>query len=418
MPFVSGFLPSQNAPLFHNGPWPPGTSLTVSIPGLPTISIDVTQMGMCGGMSFLTRDIFEAGTPQLRNTDSAKIPIALAELIVGRLVQSFDGPETVARWVSLTGLPDHDTTVWGAGVFHQTVNECQNIMADINMPPNGTLSPIGVIRTGPSWWPGDVFNNHVELVYGFDLVGSQLTLHVYDCNNPGNDSITISLDISSTTPAKPITTNGTDDPSTPGQIRGFFRLPYTHADPTPAYIDDAAVYARWDPGQMATGSSDTATVVAVNMGSTTWTQAAFYRLGSQAPQDNTIWGTARADLPVASVDPQEPVLFSFPVTAPTSQGQFAFSWQMVRDPEKFFGSVLSPPETITVAAPDAIVVPDVVGLNAAGPEGAKQTILDAGLKYIAHLLGGGPDPGTVAFQRPLGGTITTPGATVAVWVEG
>jgi hypothetical protein len=218
--------------------------------------------------------------------------------------------------------------------------------------------------------------------------------------------------------SKVITTNGSDDTGRPGQVRGFFRLPYTHADPTAAYIDDAAVYARWDPSQLTTGSSETATVIVVNTGSMTWTPAAFYRLGSQAPPDNIIWGAARVDLPVAAADPQETVLFSFPVTAPASQGRFAFSWQMVRDPDKFFGSVLSPPETITVAAPAVPVMPDVVGLPAAGPEGAEQAILAAGLKYTAHLMGRGPDPGTAAKQSPAAGTITTPGAVVAVWVEG
>jgi hypothetical protein len=204
MPAVPGFMLSQNAPLFHNGPWPPGTSIQITIPGLPSVNIDATQVGLCGGMSFLTRDIFESGTPQLRGTDSTKIPLALAQYLVSRLEQSFDGPATVARWLSLTTLPNHDTAIWGPGVFHQTVNECPAIMSDID---SGMLSPIGVIITGPSWWPGDVFNNHVELVYGYELVDSQLTLHVYDCNYNGLDVIddrTISLDISSTTPAKAI----------------------------------------------------------------------------------------------------------------------------------------------------------------------------------------------------------------------
>ena len=61
------------------------------------------------------------------------------------------------------------------------------------------------------------------------------------------------------------------------------------------------------------------------------------------------------------------------------------------------------------------MVPDVVGDNAAG---AEQTIVAAGLKYVVHLMGPGPDPGTVSNQSPAGGTITTRGATVAIWVEG
>jgi hypothetical protein len=408
MPAVPGFKPSQNAPMFHNGPWPPGTTLKVSIPLLGTVNLDATQMGLCGGMSFLTRDIFESMTPQLRNTDSAKIPLALADLIAARLVQSFDGPATVLRWLSLTALPNHDTQFWGPGVFHQTVDECPAIMSDID---NGMLSPIGVILT-ESWWPGDVFNNHVELVYAFEQIDSQLTLHVYDCNNQGDDDITISLDISSTTPAKVISTNGTQDPNTPGQIRGFFRLPYTHADPTPAYIDDATVYSNWWKGQMTPGSDDTATVVAVNTGSTSWTPADDYRLGSQAPQDNATWGTARVELPAAQVDPQQQARFSFPIVAPTVEGQYAFSWQMVRDPDHFFGTGIFPPEMVTVAPAGAPVVPDVTGLDA---KTAEQVIIDAGFKFSVTETGA-VDSGTVIKQSPLAGTISRAGATVSIWV--
>jgi hypothetical protein len=383
--------------------------LTVSIPLLGNVNLDATQFGLCGGMSFLTRDIFESMTPQLRNTDPTKIPVALADLIANRLVQSFDGPATVGRWLTLTALPDHDTDFWGSGVFHQTVDECAAIMGDID---NGVLSPIGLILTGPSWWPGDVFKNHVELVYGFDLADSQLTLHVYDCNNPGNDDITITLDISSTTPAKVIATNGTDDRDRPGQIRGFFRLPYTHADPAAAYIDDATVVSNWWKGQMTPGSNDTATVIAVNTGSTSWTPAGDYRLGSQAPQDNTTWGAARVELPAAQVDPQQQAQFSFPITAPTVEGQYAFSWQMVRDPDHFFGTGIFPAELVTVAPAGAPVVPDVTGEDAGT---AEKVIVDAGFRFTA-IRTGAVDSGSVIKQSPLGGTIARAGITVSIWV--
>src|SRR6266566_7555029 len=91
MPSVPNFLPSTSAPLFYNGPWPPGTNLSISIPGLPAVTVDATQMGLCGGMSFLARDIHESGTEQLRNRDSRRIPAALAQHVLGRLIQSFDG---------------------------------------------------------------------------------------------------------------------------------------------------------------------------------------------------------------------------------------------------------------------------------------------------------------------------------------
>jgi hypothetical protein len=102
MPSVPNFLPSTHAPLFHNGPWPAGTNLSISIMGLPPVTIDATQMGLCGGMSFLACDIYEAGTEQLRNRDSSRIPAALAGHVLTRLIHSFDGGPVVARWLSDT----------------------------------------------------------------------------------------------------------------------------------------------------------------------------------------------------------------------------------------------------------------------------------------------------------------------------
>jgi hypothetical protein len=249
MPFVPTFRPSQNAPLFHNGPWPQGTNLSVSIMGLPSVSIDTTQMGLCGGMSFLARDIFESGTPQLRQTDASTIPLQLAQHILARLVDSFDGPATVHQWIAATQAQDHDTLVWGAGLFHRTVAECPAIMSDIDA---GILCPIGVVLV-QSMAPWDVFQNHAELVWGYERFGDMLRLHTYDCNAEGRDDIVIELDISSLTPAKPITTNGTAGP-TAGHIRGFFRLPYTHVDPSPAYIPTAwSHYVQLGSNQISAG---------------------------------------------------------------------------------------------------------------------------------------------------------------------
>jgi len=232
MPFVPHFKPSLNAPLFKNGPWPAGTGMTVTITGLPPVRLDATTFGLCGGMAFLTRDIFESGTPQLSQTDSSAIPNSLVAHIMDRLVASFNGPETKARWIGLTESLDHDTAIRGWGVFHQTVEECQAITDDIDA---GRLCPIGLVLK-ESFNPVDVFYNHVELVWGYTREGDILQLCVYDCNLPARDDIFIKLDVSSTTPAKVITTNGTDNiDGASGRTRGFFRLSYTHADPSPAY---------------------------------------------------------------------------------------------------------------------------------------------------------------------------------------
>lgn len=276
MPSVPNFLPSTHAPLFHNGPWPAGTNLSVSIMGLPPVTIDATQMGLCGGMSFLARDIYESGTEQLRNRDSSRIPAALAGHVLTRLIHSFDGGPVVARWLSDTQALNHDTIFRGAGLYRRTVGECPAIMADIDA---GVLCPIGLILV-ESFAPWAVFGNHVVLVWRYERQGDLLTLYTYDCNYEGRDNIIITLDISSPAPARTITTTGTaTDDSTPRSLRGFFRLPYTHADPSPAYIDDAVAIVRTaPPPQMSPGQQAQVAVDVTNRGSTTWTAAESYRL--------------------------------------------------------------------------------------------------------------------------------------------
>lgn len=331
---VAGFTPTTRAPLFGNGPWPPGTALQVSIPGLPAVSINVTQMGLCGGMAFLTRDIFESGTPQLRGQSAADIPPPLAQLVLRRLIDSFGGAGVVAKWLQFTRTLDHNTVLGGTGVFGLTLQECQAIMADVDA---GRLCPIAVVLT-QSLLPWAVFDNHVELVWGYDLAGTQLTLHVYDCNHPGNDTITISLDTSGPVPAKVIATNGTAGPN-PGQVRGFFRLPYTHADPSAAYVDDAVVTISVPPpSQLAPGGTAQVDLIATNTGSTSWSPELRYQLGSQAPQDNLTWGLGRVELPGALIDPQQSASFAFKITAPVPAGDYDFRWQMLRETVHWFGT--------------------------------------------------------------------------------
>jgi hypothetical protein len=306
-------------------------------------------MGLCGGMAFVGRDCFEAGAPQLRGTDSSAIPAAVAQHILGRLVESFDGPGTVGRWLSATSELDHGTVLRGDGLFADTVRACPEITAEIDA---GRLCPIGVVLT-ESFAPWAVFDNHVELVWGYERDGNVLTLHTYDCNAEGSDQVVIQLDVSTTKPAKPITTNGTSGP-TPGHVRGFFRVPYGHADPSPLYVDDAIVQlVAAPPAQMALGATADVAIAATNTGSTTWTPGAGYRLGSQAPQDNTAWGLGRVELSVASVDPQQNAWFSFRASAPGSAGRYGFAWRMVHEAVRWFGTT-TPALQVAVGGTDGV----------------------------------------------------------------
>jgi hypothetical protein len=346
MPYVPGFLPSRSAPLFHNGPWPAGLDLKLSLAGLPAASVDVTQMGLCGGMSVLARDIHEAGTPQLRSTDSRSIPVPVGRHILRRLLDSFRGPGVIPYWLHATQELDHSTWFWGQGLFAETVEAARQVMRYIDA---GGLVPIGVVLA-QSPWPWDVFQNHVELVYGYDLVGTRLTLHVYDSNAEGSDHVVIELDIGSSAPVQPVTTNGTAIAGQAGRIRGFFVLPYTRQDPSPAYLDDGRVGIAGTQGG-ADGADLVVTLTVDNAGSTTFDPAAGYRIG--VPPGGGDWTPDRFDLD-APLDPGRTTTQVVTLPAPAG-GTTTLQLQLVRDPGNgdppvWFGRPSDPTEVAAAVA--------------------------------------------------------------------
>jgi len=82
-------------------------------------------------------------------------------------------------------------------------------------------------------------------------------------------------------------------------------------------------------------------------------------LGSQAPQDNTIWGTNRAPLP-GDVASGAQVIIPVTITAPHTPGTYTFRWRMLQEGVTWFGELtpavpitvpsLAPPTTLTVSA--------------------------------------------------------------------
>jgi len=131
------------------------------------------------------------------------------------------------------------------------------------------------------------------------------------------------------------------------------------------------------PTTLHVGETSTATVSMTNLGLTTWFPAAgtcagcpVYRLGSQNPQDNTIWGLNRVNIaPTATVPPGNTYNFTFSITAPTTPGTYNFQWRMVAEANQFqlwFGdatinvqiNVITPgPDFNMVASPTSLSLP-------------------------------------------------------------
>lgn len=114
----------------------------------------------------------------------------------------------------------------------------------------------------------------------------------------------------------------------------------------------AQILSISSPMAMTAGEQYTVEVTVKNMGNTTWTSGGNkpWRLGSQAPQDNSTWGMNRVPIPQGTeVRPKETYIFSFTVTAPATAGQYNMQWRMVQDGKEWFGQ-LSEKLKITVEA--------------------------------------------------------------------
>jgi putative transposon-encoded protein len=103
------------------------------------------------------------------------------------------------------------------------------------------------------------------------------------------------------------------------------------------------------PSLMFAGQSYPVSVTMNNGGTTTWTTAANYKLGSQLPQDNVYFGTNRVAVP-SSVSPGANAIFSFTAIAPADTGIYNFQWMMVQDGGAGFFGYLSPSIGITVTS--------------------------------------------------------------------
>ncbi|MCL6455553.1 MAG: IPT/TIG domain-containing protein, partial [Ralstonia pickettii] len=107
------------------------------------------------------------------------------------------------------------------------------------------------------------------------------------------------------------------------------------------------------PSTMIAGQTVAVSVTMQNIGSTTWTSAQLYRLGSQNGVD---WGVGQRVALPNDVAYGQQVTFNFTVTAPATPGSYNFVWQMLQDGVGWFGTI----------APSAAVTVTPVALSASG----------------------------------------------------
>jgi hypothetical protein len=237
---VPDFLPSASGLQFSNW-FPPNSEYPViTLPVVGTIKQDANT-GLCDGFAYTTLDLFLAN-PRIKpidiDTPASGTPrfnyLAKREIDSFGSAPAFENAKKLIEWIQ---TPSHDVTIsfYGNGLAHRMVKEeWPRIKADID---SGTPSPLLLVmepKCGPGDIPGIIAalkRCHGVLAYAYSLDDkNNLTLSIYNCNEPGVDSSTIILDISNPEHTIDITATGVSK-SIPFKIRGFFRPNYTFKNP-------------------------------------------------------------------------------------------------------------------------------------------------------------------------------------------
>jgi hypothetical protein len=224
---VPGFSPNTSGLHFTNY-YPHEPEIQIKLPLGPTIGLGDAANGLCGGMAFVVRDYFEAGEPIPPDTDPPGIPppteSTLYKFIVRRLIESFNLPFGLTRYAELMH-PSFPDVGLGFGLPGRASvmlrDEWPHIQNDLD---SGHPVPLGLIKV-ISADPHDLCKNHQVLAYGYDLDGTDLTLHLYDPNYANNDDVTLQLSIASANTPVRLTYTPTE------AVYCFFRTPYTPSQP-------------------------------------------------------------------------------------------------------------------------------------------------------------------------------------------
>jgi|GEM_PF-2027366 len=118
-----------------------------------------------------------------------------------------------------------------------------------------------------------------------------------------------------------------------------------------AFVSQPAI-----PSTMTAGQTYSVSVTMKNTGTSIWTAADKYRLGSQNPQDNSTWGLSRVNLdPGESIAPGQQKTFTFSIKAPATNGTYNFQWQMLKENVEWFGDKTANVAVAVTAGPQPCV---------------------------------------------------------------
>lgn len=231
---VPGFVPSTSGLRFANA-FPSAPFWRLRLGRWVRVEIGDVANGLCGGMTFLAADHHRAGTAPPLDPVAPADGSELHARILRRQVDSFAGGRLPLRFYSLASpLRPARETAWARALARlgMDLHSRTNVMVAREWPrvrrelDAGRLVPLGLVRA-VSANPMALVRNHQVLAWGYDLAGDVLTLRIYDPNRPGDDDVTLSLDVSDPGSDATPTWSRPDAP-----VAAFFRAPYRPAPAT------------------------------------------------------------------------------------------------------------------------------------------------------------------------------------------
>jgi hypothetical protein len=225
------FLPSANGFRFPN--FFSGIRLPFTVPFLPEKHEITGPYGLCGGMSAAACDYFLSGRAAPLVNEVPRAGTRLYRYLFRRAMDSFAMGASIIKFARWMTLPDDGPT----GAWRLTLPEYEKLRAALE---KHKLAPIGLVITAGKTLQeiGQlVWSNHQILAYGYtDNADGSVDIHVYDPNSPACDDAFIHI-------TRVVVGTGPDGPLegircqpvrvaiSPLQVRGFFLMPYTPAQP-------------------------------------------------------------------------------------------------------------------------------------------------------------------------------------------
>jgi hypothetical protein len=215
---VPDFLPSKSGLQFGND-FPKVPVRSITVPHFGDVGIGDASGGLCGGMAYTVADLFEEGVAPPDDDEPPAPRSKLFNYLVDRLIDSFDVPWGVARYFEWMQLPDEDHFFFRGAPRRVLQEEWPVIRERID---NGHPCPLGLV-TVRSLNPMDLKFNHQVTAYAYEIDGDSgdVTLWVYDPNQPGDDNVFLTLAPGDAKTQPSISYSGGMT------VRAFFRTSYT-----------------------------------------------------------------------------------------------------------------------------------------------------------------------------------------------